>query len=580
MQNGVFGNGEVVSVRLKSSKDRAKQMHSKRIVQIQKRAKRRFIALAIVAAAFVGYSSRSLFGAEDQLSPLPIAKKMATPVVKAVGIRLINPNGNTLTAGTSSGPQLQSLPQPPSQALTTMPPNDPVPTLLPQSTANAYPAALALTPSLPPAPACQSKPSQPASGFSLLPTPPRMSEVLTDSPKGKVVMKLGSGSEASSHFANNPKPTQTMTVAESADIQVTPTRPLGQPAKMPPFLFEKSVQKVKAFNEESGSTSVQSAVRVSFADDNSQTSTNATEDQKTNSPAQPKNRAPQLVKLKPTQLGHMVVLAQSTDLDVTTAIEQPEELVPKVEVDASLVPSSISKGLIGSSQEIGGNSKSESIAKAIVSDTVEDAFISFVPPQVPSSTNGTSNTERMDVGTKNDASGQSFQLDAPDVIEPIDKSRRSFDSRMTGQAPNATVELECLTAASMDLPGKLTALAVQDESVCKALQSGRSISLVGNQVGTTLVQIWTSELGDSPQVIRVNVAHSRGKVQATRNEFKDIKQVIAQGFPRADVNIISNEDGSIEVRGTTDSEESARRILELVRKLYLVPVKDKLAVTR
>ena len=130
----------------------------------------------------------------------------------------------------------------------------------------------------------------------------------------------------------------------------------------------------------------------------------------------------------------------------------------------------------------------------------------------------------------------------------------------------------------MDLTGKVTALSVQDESVCKVLHNGRTVSLVGNQVGTTLVQLWTSELGETPQVIRVNVAQQRGKVQATRNEVKDIKQVIAQGFPRANVNIVSKEDGAIEVRGTTDSEESAKRILELVRKLYLVPVKDKLTV--
>jgi hypothetical protein len=347
-----------------------------------------------------------------------------------------------------------------------------------------------------------------------------------------------------------------------------------------PFLFEKSVQKGNGLNEESGSTSVQSAVRISIADSSSPSSTNSTDDQVTNSPAPPKNRAPRLVKPKSTQLGHTVVLAQSTDLDVTKANDQPEEFVPAVEVDASLVPSSISRGIVGSGYEINRNSKSGSIAKAIVSDTVEDAFISFLPPEVRPSNSTTSNSERIEVGTKKVSSGQDFQLEAPDVIETIDNTRRKFDSRLTGQAPSATVELECLTAASMDLPGKLTALAVQDESVCKVLHNGRSVSLVGNQVGTTLVQIWTSELGDNPQIIRVNVAHQRGKVQATRNEVKDIKQVIAQSFPRADVNITSNEDGSIEVRGTTDSEESAKRILDLVRKLYLVPVKDKLAVTR
>ena len=408
-----------------------------------------------------------------------------------------------------------------------------------------------------------------------------MSEVLTRNPPGKVVMKLGNGaSEVGRSSANIPNPTQSMAPAESVDIQVTQSRPIGQPAKMPPFLFEKSVQRGRGLNEESGPTPVQSAVRISIADSNSQSSTGSAEDQKANSPAPPKNRVPQLVKLKPTQLSHTVVLAQSTDLDVTKANDQPEEFVPAVEVDASLVPSSISNGIVGSSHDISRNSKSGSIAKAVVSDTVEDAFISFMPPEVRPSNSGTSSSKRIEGGTKKDSNVQGFQLDAPDDIETIDNSRRKFDSGMTGQASIATVELECLTAASMDLPGKLTALAVQDESVCKVLHNARSVSIVGNQVGTTLIQVWTSELGDRPQVIRVNVAHQRGKVPATRNEVKDIKQVIAQSFPRADVNIISNEDGSIEVRGTTDSEESAKRILDLVRKLYLVPVKDKLAVTR
>ena len=341
---------------------------------------------------------------------------------------------------------------------------------------------------------------------------------------------------------------------------------------MPPFLFEKSAKKVIAANEESVSNFVQPAVRISIADGSFSASTSSAVDQPEYIPVLPKNRTPQLIKPKPTQLGHTVVLAQSTDIDVVLFNDQPDEFVPPVEVDASLVPKTIAYGVAGSDLQSARDSKSGGGTKAVVSDTVEDAFRSFVPPAV-----GPSGSVPKLAASK-DSLDLGFQLDPVEASDTIDKSRRKFDARMADQALSATVELECLSATSMDLTGKITTLAVQDESVCKVLHNGRTVSLVGNQVGTTLVQIWTSELGDTPQVIRVNVAQQRGKVQATRNEVKDIKQVITQGFPRADVNIISKQDGAIEVLGTTDSEESAKRILELVRKLYLVPVKDKLTV--
>ena len=400
-----------------------------------------------------------------------------------------------------------------------------------------------------------------------------MSEVLPKNPTGKVVMKLGAGSDVDSRSMSIQNQNQSVGVAESFESQVVSPRTLGSPAKMPPFLFEKSAKKVVGASEESASHSVPSAVRISIAESSPPASTSSAVDQIENSPVPAKNRTPQLVKPKPTQLGYTVVLAQSTDVDVVSSNDPSDEFVPKVEVDASLVPNSIAYGAIGPSLHGARDTKSGGRTKAVVSDTVEDAFISFVPPAVGPIGNGPK-----PAGRKTDSRDLSVPLDSVEASDSIDKSRRKFDARIGGQAPSATVELECLSATSMDVTGKLTALAVQDESVCKVLHNGRTVSLVGNQVGSTLVQIWTSDLGDTPQVIRVNVAQQRDKVQATRNEVKDIKQVIAQGFPRADVNIVSKEDGAIEVRGTTDSEESAKRILELVRKLYLVPVKDKLTV--
>jgi len=530
--------------------------------------------MAIIAAAISGYNSRSIFAADEQPSQSQIAKMVSKPGIKAVGIRLINPKGDPQTTGSSAAPQRQSMLPVPSQKLPLLPSLPPsTSAMLPQMPSAAISdSEQPLQTVLPPAPAHSSTPGSPASGFSLLPAPPRMSEVLPKNSTGKVVMKLGGSSDVGSRPAGIQNQTQSVGVAESFDSHVVPPRPLGTPAKMPPFLFEKSAKKVDVANEESVSNAVQSAVRISIVDSSSPASTNSEVDQLDSSPVPKKNRTPQLIKPKPTHLGHTVILAQSTDIDVVSSNDQPDESVPPVEVDASLVPNSIAYGLVGSNFQNARDSKSGGGTKAVVSDTVDDAFISFVPPAIGPTSSGPK------LAASKDFRDLGFQMDPVEASDTIDKSRRKFDSRLAGQALSATVELECLAATSMDLAEKLTALAVQDESVCKVLHNGRTVSLVGNQVGTTLVQIWTSELGDTPQVIRVNVAQQRGKVQATRNEVKDIKQVIAQGFPRADVNIVSKEDGAIEVRGTTDSEESAKRILELVRKLYLVPVKDKLTV--
>ncbi len=545
-------------------------MHSKRIVRIQKRAKRRLIALTVVAAVIAGYSSRSLFAVEEPASQ-SITKIISKPGVKALGIRLIHPSGDSQAAGNTSAPNMQSTLPLPRQVLPPTTATLPVP-MMPTLPTNS--ALASNSPQLQPAPSFNEAPSLPSSGFSLLPAPPRMSEVPTKNPSGKVVMKLGSGTGGDSTSCINTSNQSSMVkVIESDESEIVASRPLGPPAKMPPFLFEKSPQKGNA-TANAGSNAVQSAIRISIADSSSGTSVGSPIDQPAGSLAPPKNRTPQLVKPKPTQLGHTVVLAQSTELESHSSSDQPDELVPPVEVDASLVPNAITSGASGFNP-IGPNFKSGGPTKAVVSDAVDDAFISFVPPAVEQSGNATNAADAKTV-----SHGSELQLAKLDAVETVDSSRRKFDAKMLTQSPSAVVELECLTATSMDLSSKLTALAVQDENICKVLHNGRTISIVGNQQGTSLVQIWTSDLGERPQLIRVNVSQQRGKVQATRNEVKDIKQVIAQSFPGADVNIISKDDGSIEVRGKTESEESAKRILELVRKLYLVPVKDKLTVVK
>ncbi len=508
-------------------------MQSNRIKNIQRRAKRRFLALAIVTTAFVGYNALSLFAEEDHPIQLPVAKLSTAPAVKSVGIRLINPNGKSSAPSSESATTLTSI----GPALLLPPSPSPPEGYL--SSSNKVVATLP-TASLTGVGSTASQSQSPIGFSSLMPPPPPMSEVLTKNSNGKVVVKLGNSENTTklqSHASGPtylPTPIPIGSTEDLAGIRDVKSPTMGATTEMPPILFEGSGKTKVANKEQADQTSASSPNRVSVVDNKNNTHSI--------------DRNPQLVKPKPTQITHSVVLAQSTELELPTSESQSSDFGPMLEVETSSVPRSISNDLLGST--------SKSSKKLQYTVSLSDVVPDPIPSQsTPSITSATAKSEG------------------------IDSMRRKFDTRKSNQSHIATVELECLAATSMDLSGKLCGVAVQDAGVCKILHNDRTISMIGNQVGSTLVQVWTADRGDKPQVVRVNVSQPWGNVQATRSEVKDIKQAIAQNFPRADVSIVSLEDGGIEVKGTTDSEESARRILELVRKLYLVPVKDRVTVS-
>ncbi len=42
-----------------------------------------------------------------------------------------------------------------------------------------------------------------------------------------------------------------------------------------------------------------------------------------------------------------------------------------------------------------------------------------------------------------------------------------------------------------------------------------------------------------------------------QGDIRDVQQVVAQAIPASKLNIVTNEDGTIEVRGTTETEEQS-----------------------
>lgn len=260
-----------------------------------------------------------------------------------------------------------------------------------------------------------------------------------------------------------------------------------------------------------------------------------------------KNRLPEQIKPKPTQITHTVSLAQSTEIDLPA----PEHSLDEIST-VSLSNVVVVKEQLAS-QSLNKTTDSRSNA-----EETPDGFVSLTPLSLPEFNASTEEVTQTGGATP------------PPTLDP----------RWANGSPSAIIELESQSAKGIDIAGGIKAITVENEDVCRILHDAKTITLVGNQIGSTLVEIWTNDAKETPMLARVNVSLPWHKSNSKPTDVRDVKHAVAQAFPKANINIVPNADGTLDVRGTTDSEDSAKRILEIVRKVCLVPVKDKVTVSR
>jgi hypothetical protein len=473
------------------------------------------LALAIGAVAFAGYGAISLFADDANAVTKTVTEMNKVPAIRSVGIRLVSGSaaekaaskekrqasgfaGKNLAINKDASQNTPLLPQ------TTLPaPNLVLPeprTALPES--NYTPIAL-LPLTTAPTPEMNLPPVNAARRLEL-PPPPPMAEILNQSTHGKVLVKLSSDNPHSNTAAS-----EIATVAKVDPIRVS----LGDSVK----------------SEVSTYPSIASASIV-------------------------KNRLPEQVKPKPTQITHTVSLVQSTEIDLPAPQHSLDE-ISTMPPSAVVVPSTVVVVKEQLTPQSLDNARTDSRSNA---KGAPGGFVSLAPPQL--SGFGASAAEVEQIGGKTSPS--------------------KLDSRWANGSPSTIIELESQSAKAMDIPGGINAITVENEDVCRILHDAKTISLVGNQIGSTLVQIWTNEAKETPVLVRVNVSQPWQKSNSKPTDVRDVKHAVAQAFPNASINIFANADGTLEVRGTTDSEASAKQILGIVRKICLVPVKDKVAVSR
>lgn len=121
-------------------------------------------------------------------------------------------------------------------------------------------------------------------------------------------------------------------------------------------------------------------------------------------------------------------------------------------------------------------------------------------------------------------------------------------------------------------------LSVEHEEVCQVIKSGpKSFTVVGLQDGETRVAV-ISEVDGQRKVQVHHVVVGTPKSTTTTNPAalaSEVSQTVAQLYPKSRVRI-APRGTQLVVSGTVDSEDTAKKILSLVRKTTLNPVIDEL----
>lgn len=120
-------------------------------------------------------------------------------------------------------------------------------------------------------------------------------------------------------------------------------------------------------------------------------------------------------------------------------------------------------------------------------------------------------------------------------------------------------------------------LSVEREEICQLIQSGpRTFSVVGLREGETRIAVVSDVNGQRKiEIHHVIVGSSKQTANDPATLASEVSHTISQLYPRSKIRI-TPRGSQLVVSGTVDSDDTAKKILSLVRKTTLTPVVDEL----
>lgn len=158
-----------------------------------------------------------------------------------------------------------------------------------------------------------------------------------------------------------------------------------------------------------------------------------------------------------------------------------------------------------------------------------------------------------------------------------------FGSNLEKQVKLTPLYLSRAQVRSLTLGGSVRRVRVADKNVCQAFAAGpNQLKLIGTGNGVTRLVVWAdTEDEKNPTRMRAFEIHVKDAVETAGDSVDKkstmLNQSIRKAFPNCGVTVrqVGNE---LVVSGRCDSEASAKKIMRMVRRTCLVPVKDELVV--
>lgn len=176
---------------------------------------------------------------------------------------------------------------------------------------------------------------------------------------------------------------------------------------------------------------------------------------------------------------------------------------------------------------------------------------------------------------------------ATDVAQPIvsdaeiSTETKLASAKKYSKPADRTIQVGTVALTTMRVDDKdVVKCEVDDSTVCRAIVTADGeVALLPGKVGVTRATLWVKEANGQSKVETADI--QVGEVLPIANtdsvELGNLNDSLQRLYPSTSLRVVAS-DRCIEICGEADSEQQAREVLQLVRKLCLVPVKDKVTV--
>lgn len=139
------------------------------------------------------------------------------------------------------------------------------------------------------------------------------------------------------------------------------------------------------------------------------------------------------------------------------------------------------------------------------------------------------------------------------------------------------VNLESQDIRALQVTGTISRLHVIDSSICQVVCNGNRLFIVADQTGETMIEVNMGKL-HKPMYIQVVVQRPWARSSSASVSLEQMQAIVTRLAPSADVTVQPTEEGDLVVSGFAESNQQAKKVLEAIRKMVLVPVIDRIEI--